>query len=253
MKNYLSLLSAAVLLLSSCSNGAPRQQTDLESNDVRGMVQSIDLRTQRTIYNRQGYITETLNIGKGVDSTDLQLSKINYDESGTVPLEILHYKYINDLSSPDIERTEVTPEQHAQRTKAQRGAKYNKAGYPTLRSFYVDPEDSSAAYYKKRPRYISEYFYNDQNQVVELRSTRYGPKVVDNQLDGDTYISLGTQISHYTYNEQGDVSEVVTTIDIGKELGHTYTYKYDEHNNWIEKTIDGKETTTRTIRYYDEQ
>ncbi len=252
MKSYLSLFSAVALLFISCGDGTPRIQTDLEAADIHGSVQSVDMGSRRTIYNRQGYITDIYQIEKEEGVEDLRLTKIIYDQSGALPLEILNYKYFNDKKSPTIEKSEITAEQYAQRGVAERGCRYNKDGYTTQRSFYVDHEDASYKYYAGRPKYISLYFYNEENQLIELRSTRYGPVIENNDIDADSYISKGTNISKYQYNEHGDVSEVVTTIDIGKVFTTQYSYEYDQHNNWIVKKADNQEPITRIISYYEE-
>lgn len=62
----------------------------------------------------------------------------------------------------------------------------------------------------------------------------------------------------YTYNEQGDVSQKVSDPNGNLYCYHcevtteTYTYKYDEHNNWTELYVNGVLRIIRKITYYEE-
>ncbi len=254
MKSYFTLFSvvASLLLLSCGAGNNPRIKTDLEAENIRGMVRSIEQNGSRTEYNRQGYVTDVYNIARTEGESDVITAQTLYDESGVVPLEQIYYIYYNGSTTPTLNRTVITPEQHAQRGKAEKGAKYNKVGNPTLRRYYIDPSEVNYKYYQDRPKYVSEYFYDEQDRLIELHSSRYGPKVEGNEIDANIYLRLDTNISRYKYNEQGDISENVTTLENGNTISHTYKYLYDEHNNWIEMKADKRDKATRVIKYYEE-
>ncbi len=250
--NY-KLLALSALMFMSCGNGAPRITTDVEVANAHGAVKSIEQGSSKTLFNEQGYITATFHLAESDGGQDFQLSKIVYDESGVTPVEISNYKYFDDLASPTIERVELTADQQAQRGVAQKGCKYNSDGYLAQREFYVDHSDAAYHYYDGRPKYVSEYTYNDQNQLVELRSMRYGPKVTESEIDVESYVMLDANVSRYSYNAQGDIAEAVTTLNNGKEITYKYTYEYDQQGNWIEKRVNGKNPTQREISYYAEK
>ncbi len=248
MKKLCLFSAVAMLFMSSCGDGTPRVENDLEIGGLRGNVMSVETGSRRVHYNPQGYITQTFSLAK--DGGETLIAESDYDESGVVMLESRTYTYYNGSTTPTIDKTEITPEIRAQITGAQRGCRYNKDGYITLRSFYVEHDDASFKYYNGRPKYVSHYRYDEQNRLIELRSLRYGPVIENNTIDGDSYISYGTSVSQYSYNEQGDVEQAITTTDKGKLFTYDYTYEYDTQGNWVSKSANGGNAAIRTIKYY---
>lgn len=248
MKNLCLFSAVALLLMSSCGDGTPRIENDLEAGGLRGNVMSVETGSRRVHYNPQGYITQTYSIAK--DGAELLVAESDYDESGAVLLESRTYTYYNGSTEPTIDKSVVTPEMRAQIKGAQRGCQYNKDGYTTLRSFYVEHDDPSFKYYNGRPKYVSKYLYNDQNELIELRSTRYGPVIENNTIDGESYVSYGTSVSQYSYNAQDDIGQAITTTDQGKVFTYDYTYEYDQQGNWVSKSANGGKAITRIIKYY---
>lgn len=254
MKNYLNLsfgLLAALLML-SCGDGTPRVQTDLEAAGLKGKVQSVTIRGQRSLYNPSGYLTHRYSLDKDGLRDDMLLEQTIYDESGTGALKKIYYKYHHDQSLMQTDTVEVTPDERAQRLEAQRGCKYNKDGYIVTHSEYVDREDWSYVYYKKRPKYISEYTYDKNNLVLELRATRFGPKREGKHLDPDNFVIYDALTTKYKYNPQGDIVEAITVTDKGDTLPNTYSYKYDDRGNWIWQKANNSTPTQRQINYYEE-
>ncbi len=254
MKSYLNLSLGIVsaLLMLSCGDGAPRVQTDLEAEGLKGKVESVILRSQKSLYNPQGYLTHRYSLGKDQTEEDMLLEQTIYDESGALPLKKVYYKYQHDRTILQIDTIDVTPEQRAQRFEAQRGCKYNKDGYITVHSEYVDREDWSYVYYKDRPKYISEYTYDKNNVLLEMRATRFGPKQNGKHLDPDNFVIYDALTTKYKYNPQGDAIEAITVTDKGDTLPHTYSYKYDDRGNWIWQKANNSSPTQREINYYEE-
>ncbi|MFR9513456.1 MAG: hypothetical protein SNF69_07470 [Rikenellaceae bacterium] len=249
-----SLFTLFALLLLSCGgSGQPRVTTDLEAIGVRGQVESIRVRNQLTKYNKQGYITETHSLGEDASdsSTSIILTKINYDESGRIPIEKVYYKYANKTSEPQIEKVEIPREQHNQQIAAQRGCRYNKDGYITTRSEYVDPEDWEYEYYHDRPRYSIDYTYDKNNVLLSQLVIKYGPKRENGYLNLEEFEKYNYHVIEYEYNPQGDVSKSTTITDKGDTLSRKFTYTYDEFNNWTSLSTNGGNPSQREIIYYE--
>jgi hypothetical protein len=92
----------------------------------------------------------------------------------------------------------------------------------------------------KDEKYIINYFYNSQNQIVFEVKRNLKNNIVSNFL--------------HIYNENGDViSSIFINVKTGEKSYTTYKYVYDKNRNWIERKTywDKLELSIRRkIEYY---
>ncbi len=269
MKHLTSLLLATITLFApviSCSdshnNNSPRIVTDVEMDDLRGAVKSMTQNNNYTkeVYNTQGWKRKHYDsYEKENGERKLRLrEETTYaaDSSTMISNEEFIYTRTGEVRTEKNEMNITAQERANWYVEPNSLYKYNSDGYLLQYTRY------KTSNYNK---YLNSYTYNSKNQLIEYQteiqhSSRPTPSSDTEQQEVDpTLLEYDVTRSYlrktFEYNPQGDAS-LITSYD--KEGTTTsvvkYTYLYDDHNNWIERTLHhntyGKSVTTRTIEYW---
>ncbi len=230
--------------------GTPRTQTDLEKQGLKGRVESVEDRRQRIVFNPQGYITANYVFPRG--RGEVLTYTIAYAEDGVTPTERRDFSYYNESSTPRVDITTYNAEDVEKMRGPEEGCRYNEQGYIIRRDeLPIDPLQKKI--YCHRPMSVTNYIYDENNILTELHYERFVPRIVNGEADIKDIISYGVAKNRYTYNEQGDLSRMETTSEMGHEFVNSYEYEYDSVGNWIFKQAKGYDGNSRTITYYEQR
>ncbi|MFR9603165.1 MAG: hypothetical protein SNG02_04755 [Rikenellaceae bacterium] len=252
MKKFKLSFAAFAFFAVSCSGGSPRIVTDVEANDLRGSVKSVveNGGLLVTTYNEDGWIQERQK--RSYASPDLYPEvKYTYAEDNSTIISRVDYTYNQFKSYADTTACNITAQQRML-DKEEEGVEYlyNNAGYLAKSVKYVRKENGD------HRKVVEEFRYNTKGRVLKHTTTVYhrsGTDGDDTDLSKLKYVKSTASALSYTYNPQGDPSEVVLTDAVGNMINtQNYLYEYDSNNNWTVKWggLMRSKSIKREIIYY---
>ncbi len=255
---------AIAFVLTACGseeNFETRIITAVESNDLRGAVESVTYDDSKLVFNPQGWLVERYQGNLSVNDPSLRIVlRLVYAEDGERCIERLEYLYeINGHADSVSKEFQATP---LERTKVRElpntKYKYNQDGYATRE------ESIFLSRVGEHRKIIKTFEYNDKNQVVERQTQSFiasekskeGIEDIESldAIDKDAikFIPASTLETIYEYNPQGDCVSEVVFVDKEERNRIEYQYEYDTKDNWIKMTIVSNTTRSiaRSITYF---
>jgi len=266
VKKTLFFIGLSILVLTSCHNNKNNIKSILEisvatvsnvSNEV-----SINLANPGDICP----VSMPFNTKKDFDKNGNLIQEIIYTTDATVSSAV-KYEYYGDLETKKITYSATGSEEESivseyEKGKLSKSTHYTPFGTVSMRDeyTYLGNQTTQTTFDENNNCFmkVRSTFDNDGNKTLDeyeifgtqtTTSYKYNnEKLLIEQKDGD-----GT-VWNFNYDKNGNITEKKGTFVDGSSSTETYDYKYNEHNDWIEKNCyyDGTliYKTKREIEYY---